>query len=47
MTQVAESRPAAAPVAPSGSESVVHWINGARSAATSGRSGSVFNPATP
>ena len=46
MTQVAEPRPAAAPATPGGAESVVHWINGARSAATSGRSGSVFNPAT-
>jgi malonate-semialdehyde dehydrogenase (acetylating)/methylmalonate-semialdehyde dehydrogenase len=46
MTQVAEPRPAAASATPGGSESVVHWINGARSAATSGRSGSVFNPAT-
>ena len=46
MTQVAEPRPAAAPTAPSHAESVVHWINGARSAATSGRSGAIFDPAT-
>jgi malonate-semialdehyde dehydrogenase (acetylating)/methylmalonate-semialdehyde dehydrogenase len=47
MTQVAESRQASAgPTAPGGSESVGHWINGARSAGTSGRSGPIFNPAT-
>jgi len=47
MTQVAEPRPAAAgATAPGGSESVGHWINGVRSAGTSGRSGPIFNPAT-
>jgi malonate-semialdehyde dehydrogenase (acetylating)/methylmalonate-semialdehyde dehydrogenase len=43
MTQVAEPRQAAVATA---SEQVGHWINGARSPGTSGRSGAVWNPAT-
>ncbi len=43
MTQVAEPRQT--PAAPS-AEPVVHWIAGARSGATSGRSGPIWNPAT-
>ena len=43
MTQVAEPRPTSAAA---GSEQVGHWINGARVAGTSGRSGPVWNPAT-
>jgi malonate-semialdehyde dehydrogenase (acetylating)/methylmalonate-semialdehyde dehydrogenase len=47
MTQVAEPRPdATASAAGSTSEPVGLWINGTRSAATSGRSGPIFNPAT-
>ena len=43
MTQVAEPHPTSAAA---GSEQVGHWINGARVAGTSGRSGPVWNPAT-
>ena len=43
MTQVAEPRPTSAAA---GSGQVGHWINGARVAGTSGRSGPVWNPAT-
>ena len=43
MTQVAEPRQTPAG---SSAEPVVHWIDGARSAATSGRSGPIWNPAT-
>ena len=43
MTQVAEPRQT--PAAPS-AEPVVHWIAGARSGATSGRAGPIWNPAT-
>ncbi len=43
MTQVAEPRPTSAGSAPG---RVGHWIDGARSAGTSGRTGSVWNPAT-
>jgi len=43
MTQVAEPRPAAAASTP---ELVGHWIDGARSAGTSGRSGPIWDPAT-
>ncbi|MGH2465224.1 MAG: aldehyde dehydrogenase family protein, partial [Candidatus Limnocylindrales bacterium] len=47
MTQVAEPRPdSTASAAASTFESVGLWIDGARSAATSGRSGPIFNPAT-
>ncbi len=42
MTQVAEPRPTAAG---STTELVGHWINGARSAGTSGRSGPIWDPA--
>ena len=43
MTQVGEPRPTSAAT---GSQQVDHWINGARVAGTSGRSGPVWNPAT-
>jgi len=43
MTQVAEPRPADAA---STAESIGHWIGGQRVAGTSGRSGSIWNPAT-
>src|SRR5450432_2561329 len=47
MTQVAEPRPSSVTSASaSGSDRVSHWINGARSAGTSGRSGNIFDPAT-
>jgi malonate-semialdehyde dehydrogenase (acetylating)/methylmalonate-semialdehyde dehydrogenase len=47
MTQVAEPRPSSVTSAStSGSDRVSHWINGARSAGISGRSGSIFDPAT-
>ncbi len=46
MTQVAEPRPASAVPGLGGTESVGHWINGGRSAGTSGRSGPIYNPAT-
>jgi malonate-semialdehyde dehydrogenase (acetylating)/methylmalonate-semialdehyde dehydrogenase len=44
MTQVAEPRPRSAESTAAGQ--VVHWIDGARVAGASGRSGPVFNPAT-
>ena len=43
MTQATETRPTDAP---SAQDRVNHWINGARVAGTSGRSGPVYNPAT-
>ena len=43
MTQVAEPRPATVTSNP---ELVGHWINGARSTGTSGRSGPLWDPAT-
>ena len=43
MTQVAEPTPDASA---QGTERVTHWINGARTAGTSGRNGPVYNPAT-
>ena len=43
MTQVAEPRPTSAASTP---ELVGHWINGARSGGTSGRSGPIWDPAT-
>jgi malonate-semialdehyde dehydrogenase (acetylating) / methylmalonate-semialdehyde dehydrogenase len=47
MTQVAEPRPSSVTSASgSGSDRVSHWINGAPSAGTSGRSGNIFDPAT-
>src|SRR5450432_205258 len=47
MTQVAEPRPSAvATGSGTGPDRVGHWIDGVRSASTSGRSGKVFDPAT-
>ena len=43
MTQVAEPRPSSTSSTP---ELVGHWINGVRSAGTSGRSGPIWDPAT-
>ncbi|HET7685074.1 MAG TPA: CoA-acylating methylmalonate-semialdehyde dehydrogenase [Candidatus Limnocylindria bacterium] len=43
MTQVADTAPG---TTGQGTERVSHWINGARVAGTSGRSGPVYNPAT-
>ena len=45
MTHVAEPT-VGADDRPGGTERVNHWINGARVAGSSGRSGPVYNPAT-